>query len=138
MDLEKPIRDFMVSTVITVEPEDSMEKVDRIFKENSFHHIPVVENGSVVGIIGKPDFLYFLRGNSSSENDRFIREARLRAFRVEEIMTRDVIIAQAKDSTRSVLELLLQRRFRAVPIQEEGKLVGIITTFDFLRHLANS
>lgn len=128
----------MVNQVITVEPDDTMEKVDQIFKDHSFHHIPVVQNGRVVGIIGKPDFLYFLRGGSTSENDRFIQNARLRAFRVEEIMTRDVVCAQASDSTRSVLDLLMQRRFRAVPVQDDGQLVGIMTTFDFLRHLSES
>ncbi len=138
MDLSKPIRDFMVTEVITVEPTDTMAKVDQIFKENSFHHIPVVQNERVIGIIAKPDFLYFLRGNSNSENDRFIQNARLRSFRVEEIMTREVVCAEASDSTQSVLDILLERRFRAVPVQENGKLVGIVTTFDFLRGLSDS
>ena len=43
---------IMSTDLVTVKPNDTLEKVDQIFKQNEFHHIPVVDdNQELLGII---------------------------------------------------------------------------------------
>jgi len=136
MNLDAPVEQYMIKDVICLDPEDNLERAKELFDRKHIHHLPVVEGKAIVGLVSKSDMLHFLRGYTQSKEDRFINEARLRAFRVDEIMTRDLIFVKPKDSLRKVVNLLLQNRFHAVPVVENDELRGIITTFDLIRQLA--
>ena len=47
---------IMTTNVKTVDPDDTMEAVQHLFEHNTFHHIPVVKKGEVVGIISRSDY----------------------------------------------------------------------------------
>ena len=51
-----PVSDIMTKTVITVSPNDSLLNVEHIFTQNNIHHIPVVDEGKLVGIVSKEDY----------------------------------------------------------------------------------
>ena len=117
-----------------VRPEDAVASLDRIFREHRIHHVPVVgEEDEVVGIISKSDFLYLLRGFTVGETDRFSEQAKLRAFRVEEIMVKEVETIREDRPISDVVRILSENRFRCLPvINEAEKLVGIVTTHDII------
>ncbi|MCB0640444.1 MAG: CBS domain-containing protein, partial [Phaeodactylibacter sp.] len=84
----------------------------------------------------KTDFLYFMRGFTNNSEDRFINDARLKAYKAEELMTAGLAKLDTFDSIASAVEIFKLNRFHAVPIMENNGLVGIVTTHDIIKHLA--
>ena len=134
MDFNAPISTVMSKELKTVAPDSPATEIDTIFKENRIHHIPVLnEARNVVGIVGKSDFLYLLRGYTSHESDRFRETAKLRAFKAMEIMEGEVETILETDSIRKAVHLLAENRYQALPVvNEKGSISGIVTTHDIL------
>ena len=137
MNVLAPVKTLMTKDLITVGPEDKLTVVKEIFEKNKIHHIPVVHQKKMMGLISKTDFVYFLRGFNRNEEDHFVNEARLRAYKAEDIMTKGLATLSPNDRINVALEIFMENRFHAVPVVEEnGELVGIMTTFDIIKALA--
>lgn len=137
MNVLAPVKNIMTKNLITVNPEDKLTVVQDIFEKNNIHHIPVVRYKKIEGIISKTDFVHFVRGFTKNEEDKFVNEARLRAYRAEDIMTKGLAKVEPSDRINVVLEVFLVNRFHAVPVVDNDELVGIVTTFDIIKNLAN-
>ncbi len=139
MNVLAPVKTLMTTNLITVNPADKLIKIKEIFDNNKIHHIPVVNYQQIVGLVSKTDFVYFMRGFSRNEEDRFVNEARLRAYKAEDIMTKGLAKLTPNQRINVALEIFLENRFHAIPVVEEksGELVGIVTTFDIIKALAS-
>jgi len=137
MNVLAPVKSIMTSKLVTVNPADKLTVVKEIFDQNPIHHIPVVRFKELVGIISKTDFMHFLRGFSRNEEDRFVNYARLRAYTAEDIMTKGLAILSPDERINVALDVFLTNRFHAIPVVEKSDLVGIITTFDVIKALAD-
>lgn len=115
-------------------PDDPVSVLDEIFRKYRIHHVPVTaEEGAVLGIVSKSDFLYLLRGFTVHQSDRFREAAKLRAFKVKEIMVEQVETIDSEAPIKKAVAILAQNRFRCLPvIDKEDKIVGIITTHDII------
>lgn len=128
---------IMTTKVITLHPEDTMDKVKKIFESYNIHHIPIVDNGKVVGIISKTDYLKLLHGftlfkTSKSESYNL---AILRSLLVREVMTKQVAKLNADDTLETAVGFFRENLFHALPVvNDEGELVGIVTTYDLLNY----
>ena len=137
MNVLAPVKTLMTTNLITVAPEDKLTVVKEIFEKNKIHHIPVVHGKEMIGLISKTDFVYFMRGFNRSEEDKFVNEARLRAYKAEDIMTKGLAKLNPNARINVALEIFMENRFHAVPVVEDnGELVGIVTTFDIIKALA--
>jgi acetoin utilization protein AcuB len=137
MNVLAPIKTIMTSELITVNPGDKLTAVKEIFEQHNIHHVPVVRFRELVGIISKTDFMYFLRGFSRNEEDRFVNYARLRAYTAEDIMTTGLAKLGPDDRINVALEMFMVNRFHAIPVIDNQELVGIVTTFDIIKALNN-
>lgn len=137
MNVLAPISTLMSKNLVTVNPEDKLTTVKEIFEKHNIHHIPVVRFKQIVGMVSKTDFMYFMRGFTRNEDDKFVNEARLRAYRVEDIMTKGLAKVDPHDRINVALEVFKVNRFHAIPVVENEELVGIVTTFDIIRALAD-
>lgn len=137
MNLRENIKHIMSTDLKTAKPTDSVSVVDSYFKENRIHHVPVVnQEHEVVGVVSKSDFLYLLRGFTENEVDIFIREAKLRSFKIHEIMAKEIEVLSEEADIHSAVSLLAQNRFRCVPVvNANNKLVGLVTPIDILTHI---
>ena len=130
------IKQIMTTEVLTVLPGDTLEEVHRIFHAGEIHHLPVVdEERKVVGIISKSD--YFSISNAFPLFRSDLRDAAnerlFKSLLVEDIMTRQVATLLPDDSITVAAGYFKENIFHAIPIVDrEGKLVGILTTFDLL------
>jgi CBS domain-containing protein len=59
----RSVEQLMSTPVVTVNVQDSLVEVARVFKANFVHRLPVTENGEVVGIIGLRDLIRYIRDN---------------------------------------------------------------------------
>jgi len=136
MDTLQPIASIMTRNLICLTPTDSVLEVHNIFKENRIHHIPVVYEGQLVGIVSKSDYLFFQKGFSDAEVDSQIEDLRLSTFLVNDIMTKGVARLKSTDRISVAIEIFNENLFHAIPIVDGEKLVGILTTFDIISELS--
>lgn len=132
MDVLAPISQIMSKELITVSEKDKLTVVKEIFENHNIHHIPVVRFKTIVGIISKTDYLYFVRGFTQNEEDRFVNESRLKAYTADEIMTTGMAKVEPADRINVALEVFKINRFHAIPVIENEELVGIVTTHDII------
>ena len=128
----------MTTDVITLHPDDSLLKVEEIFTTHDFHHLPVVDENKVVkGIISRQEFhklqhsLTIFKTKSAKRHNQSIFNATL----VEEIMAKQVAKLTPEDTALVAAGFFRENLFHALPIiDEEGILVGILTTYDLLTY----
>lgn len=127
----------MTRDLITVEPGEKLATVKEIFDQHRIHHIPVVdEDDRLVGLISKTDFKHFIRGMQRSDYDTLLEQSRLNNYTAAEIMTRGLAKLEPQDRINVALEIFKENLFHAIPIVENGRLVGILTSFDIIHALA--
>lgn len=135
MNVLAPISTIMTKDVIYVAERDRLARVDEIFNNNNIHHIPVVRSGEVVGIISKSDLLLFKKGLGENTLEKIINSTRLNNYNAETIMTEGVGKLESTDRINVALEIFTKNLFRALPVVENGRLVGIVTTYDIIKEL---
>ena len=137
MNIMAPVSSIMSTNLITVNQEEKLLAIKDIFDKHAIHHIPVVKYKSIVGMISKSDFLHFMRGYSQNAEDQFVDNARLRVFKAEDIMTRGLAKLHPMDPIRSAIDIFKINRFHALPIVDGDTLVGIVTTYDIIKQIAD-
>jgi acetoin utilization protein AcuB len=126
----------MTPNPISLNPTSSISEASEIFLKNRIHHIPVVKDGRLVGIVSKSDYLFFKRGFLDENVDEKIEEIRMNNYEVNHIMTKGIASMESSERINVALEIFKENLFHAIPIVDEGKLVGILTTLDIISTLA--
>lgn len=126
------IVDIMTRRVATIEMDDTLEAVRDIFVMAPFHHLLVIEDERLVGILSDKDLYKALSPylDSSSENQRD-RDTLQR--RVHQVMTREPVTVSPELSVTQACELLLAKGISCLPVLENGQIIGIVTWRDLLR-----
>lgn len=137
VDKTTPVAEIMTERVIVVRPNETMDVVQDIFRKNNIHHIPVVDNGQVVGMISHADYLKLLHGFTlfkTKKSDEY-NDAILRSLLVKEVMTKQVATLGPDDSLEVAAGFFRENLFHALPVvDEDNLLVGIVTTYDLLNY----
>ncbi len=143
MSFERNIKisQLMTTEVISINSDDNLLKVEEIFNTHDFHHLPVVdENNVVIGIISRQEFhkmqhsLTIFKTQSAKKHNQSIFNATL----VGEIMAKKVAKLSPEDTALVAVGFFRENLFHALPIvDKEGKLVGILTTYDLLTYAYN-
>ncbi len=123
-------KELMNTSVITIGPDEDVCEAMRMMALNNITGLPVVDDeGTLLGIITEKDVLILLC-NSLEETslDRLVGT-------VGQFMTRKVVCFAPEDDLRDIAECLSTCDFRRVPILDHGKLVGILSRRDVIRHL---
>ncbi|MBP7643953.1 MAG: CBS domain-containing protein [Saprospiraceae bacterium] len=137
MNLTNPVSTIMSRDLLTVDPDDTIAKLDNIFKHHRIHHVPVEQNGKLVGIVSKSDLLFFKRGFGDDKDLEQLEEIRLNNYEVKQIMTTKMARLEPEERINVALEIFKENIFHAIPIVKDDKLVGMLTTYDILKNLAD-
>lgn len=135
MNVLAPVSTIMSTHLITVMEKDRLSKVRDIFKNYKIHHVPVVHDERIVGIISREDLYLFMKGAGHDSTEKTINETLLQNYNTEVIMTRGMAKLEPTDRINVALDIFCQNIFRALPIVENDKLVGIVTPLDILKTL---
>jgi len=132
---EKRLGEIMTTNLVTSYPDMLMTEVSKIFDENTFHHLPVVnELGICVGVISKSDY-YQLQDKFTKMKIKLAdRDNRIffRSLLASEVMTSELVSLDKNEPLSKVIDKFLENRVHSVVITENGKCVGIITPYDIL------
>ena len=137
------VKDVMTSDVVTVRPEASLKDVAAILTERRISGVPVVdEAGKVAGVVSEGDILFKERGPSERTGvlawfaDPYDVEEQLKlaARTAAEAMTAPAkTIAPWRLVSSAAAEMLDEGVNRLPVVDEEGRLVGIVTRADLVR-----
>ena len=136
MNLLESVSTIMTNNPVRLSPFDPLVKVKSIFEKMNIHHIPVVDEGKLVGIVSKTDFLFFKRGFNNTNVIQKMEEIRLNNYVVKDIMTTGLAKLEPDDKINVALEIFKKNIFHAIPVVDDGRLVGILTTHDIINRLA--
>ena len=137
MNFKAPISDFMSRKPLTVAPRDKMSAVKEIFDNNTIHHVLVVDYTTLVGIISKEDYRQLVKCNNTSAYGKLIEDARLFNYTVEEMMTKELAMLESTERISVALDLFSKNLFSAIPIVDNGEVVGLLTTYDIIKALVS-
>ena len=116
---------------MTLKPQDSLQHAHDRLRKYRINQFPVVRDGSLVGIVTDRDirdaYPSSLRRIRTEDIEEFAEERT-----VDQIMTREVVTISPEATLRDAALRLRQYRLGALPVMEEGQLVGIITRSDLL------
>jgi len=136
MNLTDPVSTIMTRDLITITESELLNTVERIFKENRIHHIPVVKGNRLMGMLSKSDYLLFKRGFNDFSIDKIDDLFRLKTHTVGKIMTKGIATLQSNERIAVAMEIFNENRFHAIPIMDGDKLVGIVSTYDIIKKLS--
>lgn len=131
MYAHEPVNRYMTEAVLTVDLQSPPGEVLRLFAGYPVHHLPVVDQGKVVGMLGISDF-FKLKGFLPKLGSAPL-EYLNRHVRIEQIMHRPAITIGPHASIEAAATLMAKHAVHALPVTNEAdQLLGIITTTDII------
>jgi len=103
---------------VTVSPSDSLEAARVEMRTARVRHLPVVEEGRLVGML--------------SDRDLPAYSGQLERTRVHVAMTLDPVTVSPDTTVETAARIMLERRVRALPVVEGERIVGILSSSDIL------
>lgn len=130
------IASWMTKAPVSVTPSTSLSKCQKLLKANGFRRLPVVDEANrVVGIITDRD----VRSASPSKATSLeVHEMQylLAEVKAKDFMTPRPITVKPSDTVSEAALLMLRNHFGTLPVvDDEGKLVGIVTEHDIFKVL---
>ena len=129
------VRDLMQTDVVTVDADAHLEIAEGLMRMDRIRHLPVVSKGALVGIVSQRDLFHAAlstaMARSPEDEQRWLARIPVRAA-----MTREVLSAHPDADVGHAVEMMLRERVGCLPVVEDGRLVGLLSETDCLRHLA--
>lgn len=110
--------------IISVEETDTISDAINILKQHRIGAVMVMNEGNVCGVLSERDIVRALPGKGTDMLDE----------PVNVLMTREVVFCSPADDMESIMAQMTENRIRHLPVQDNGKLVGIITIGDVVKH----
>ncbi len=130
------IKDIMTYNVVTIPSDTSIADAKRIMEAHQISRLPVVDRNKLVGIVSSRTIESASPSKASSLSIWELTYL-LNKTPVKEIMIRDVFTVEPDMDTEQVLAIAQKRRIGSAVVMENDKVVGIVTTTDFITNIIN-
>ena len=115
------VKEIMTREAVSITPKYSIRESVDLMLEKGIGSLPIVDKeDKLVGIVTERDFALALAGSLTTET-------------VGDIMIKDVITTTPGTPIESCSKIMVRNNLRRIPVVEEGKLIGIVTSTDILR-----
>jgi len=122
-----PISKYMTTTPVTVPGDTTLAEVADIMRKNAIRHLPVVEEGKLLGMLSDRD-VKFVESFSDLDPKQITAQA---------TMTGDPYHVAPDTPVDEVASVMAEQRYGSAMIVQNGHVVGIFTTVDACRCLAD-
>ncbi len=142
----KKIKDVINREVITISPEETLDKIIALMKKKGIGRLPVVENGRILGVVTRDDILIreekaplppviafwdlliTLPGNKNFQD----KLKKISSYKANELMSEDYLTSGEEDDLEEVVTKMLEEGYPYTLVVERGELRGIITKSDLI------
>ena len=116
---------FMSTDLFTLRPDDLIDLAASMMDWRHIRHVPVEEDGGrLVGLVTHRDLLRLISGSSIASGRR--------PLTVGEIMKSNPTSVSSTTPTLEAIEIMRSSKIGCLPVVDDGQLVGIVTSYDFL------
>ena len=131
MDKNLPVSEIMSRNVIVAEKTNKFSQIQELFSKYSLHHLPVVENDSIIGIISATDIMgcYNEMAIAGIQFDGYTADEK---FKLENIMTKKPLHVDPETSINQAIRIFNENNIQALPVVQRGKIEGIVTLKDLV------
>lgn len=133
MNLSAIIKEIMNTNFMTIGSNEYLSKAEKMIYQSKLKHLPVVRSGKLVGIITKTDIKRMSFADSFDEAEAEIDENIFKMLKVAQVMTTKPFTLSSSATIKEVAEVLADKEFRTIPIVDDGKLVGMVSTRDLIK-----
>jgi CBS domain-containing protein len=134
------VRDVMTPEVVVVAPECGYKHIVDVLADFRVSAVPVVEDGTLVGIVSEADLLHKVEFSDGSQPPRHFERHSRRVGRVKAagetaraLMSSPVVTVDPDASLATAARLMEQHQVKRLPVVDDGTLVGIVARRDLLR-----
>jgi len=145
-DIMKKIKDVINREVVTISPEETLDKIIELMKEKGIGRLPVVKDGKILGVVTRDDILVreekaplppviafwdlliTLPGNKDFQN----KLRKISSYKASDLMSEDYLVSHEEDDLEEVVTKMLEEGYPYTLVVEEEKLRGIITKSDLI------
>jgi len=129
-----PVSEIMTKQVVTIKPSDGLYEAEKLFNRHGIRHIPVVEKDHIVGVISHSDLLRISFSDLDEHDDRVVPII-YDMYSIPQVMTKVPVSVEVTTTIKETAEILARQSFHSLPVVDNGKLVGIVTTTDLINYL---
>ena len=129
------VKNWMSKDVITVNEDDSMQDALKLMKQHNIRMLPVLKNGSLVGVVTDRDLK---RASASDATTLDVHELLylVSKIKVKNIMAKNPISVPPDLTVEETAQVLLNNKISGAPVVDDsGQVVGTITQTDLFRVL---
>lgn len=132
------VKDIMTTDIASTPPDTTLRDAMAILADNHVGGLPVVRGGKVVGVFSAADLLVYLTDIDAGPPSDSLRRRRtsLEEVTVEELMTREVKWLAPNATVEQAADYMREKQIHRVLVVDGSKLVGIVTTADVARAVA--
>jgi CBS domain-containing membrane protein len=135
MKKRSPVTEIMTKNVITLNTNDTLDTAESLFKKNKIRHIPVVSGEHIIGMLSYTDLLRISFADAVDDDEKDVDTIVYNMFTIEQVMAKNLVSVDPDTTIKEVAEILAKKEFHALPVLDDKKLVGIVTTTDLINYL---
>ena len=120
----KEILDVKGAEVITVDVRTTVGELGKLLTRKNIGAALVLEGGTLMGVVGERDIVQAIAS----------RGAEILDWPVTELMRSPVVTCTPDDPVTGLMATMTQRRMRHVPVLLEGRLIGVVSIGDVVKH----
>ena len=134
MKQREKVSSIMTSDVQTVSVNNSLQEANDLFSKHHIRHIPVVSGEKLIGILSHTDILRISFGNTFGDEQTGGDQAIFDMLSINQVMKHSPVTVSPDDTLKDAAQVLADREFHALPVVQDDRLVGIITTTDLIKY----
>ena len=122
------VKQYMTPQPLTVTSDESLEQAVEMMKRNGIRHLPVLKNGELLGVLSDRDV----------KTAAGVRGADPKRMQVADVCSNDAYVTHPDAHLKYVAQEMADKRYGSTVVMQTGQVVGIVTTTDIARALAQT
>ncbi len=135
MKKNESVTHIMTPSPIFVSVNQPVSEARKALEDGSIHHLPVTDGDKLVGILTTGDLLRVSFGDYGNQDARGLDAILDHTFKLSELMTANPVCLEKTQTIREAAQSLVKERFHSLPVVDDGKLIGIVTSTDLIKYL---
>ena len=128
------VHEIMSADIEVVDRNDNLQTVEERMATKQLRHLPVLEQGEVVGMVTQRDLFKAAMSSAMGYGEK-AQKAYPQSVCVKEIMVYPVVTVSPDTSVAAAADMIINKGIGCLPVVDGTQLVGMVTKTDLLRYL---
>ncbi len=129
------VKEIMTQNLKTISLHNgTIQMAKDIMEDNNIRHLPVISGNEMVGIISLSDILSVSYGANFGQ-EGIVDKSLFQSLPLEQVMVHNPTSVTSATTIKEAAEILASSEFHALPVVEESKIEGIVTSTDLIKYL---